>query len=96
MIQAKPEILIGDRAYYSDKLDDELRDAGIELISPHRSNRKKRNTLDGWRLRRYERRCLVERFWARIQWQRRLLVRWKYYVGTYPRLRFSLHLSRSC
>src|SRR3989442_8420429 len=56
MIEAKPENLIGDRAYDSDKLDDELREDGIEMIAPHRSNRKKRKTQDGRRLRRYERR----------------------------------------
>ena len=39
MIEAKPENLIGDRAYDSDKLDDELRQEGIEMISPHRKNR---------------------------------------------------------
>jgi transposase len=36
MIEAKPENLIGDRAYDSDKLDEELRQEGIEMISPHR------------------------------------------------------------
>jgi transposase len=51
---------------------------GTEMISPHRSN-KKRNTQDGRRLRRYERRWIVERFFAWIQWQRRLLVHWEYY-----------------
>jgi len=56
MIEAKPENLIGDRAYDSDKLDEELRDDGIEMIAPHRKNRKKRKTQDGRRLRRYERR----------------------------------------
>ena len=30
------------------------------------------------RLRRYERRWIVERFFAWIQWQRRPLVRWEY------------------
>jgi transposase len=30
-------------------------------------------------LRRYQRRWLVERFFAWLQWQRRLLVRWEYY-----------------
>ena len=78
MIEAKPENLIGDRAYDSDKLDEELRQEGIEMISPHRRNRVKPRTQDGRRLRRYERRWLVERFFAWIQWQRRLLVRWKY------------------
>ena len=38
MIEAKPQNLIGDRAYDSDKLDEELRREGIEMIAPHRSN----------------------------------------------------------
>ena len=37
MIEAKPENLIGDRAYDSDPLDEELRNDGIEMIAPHRS-----------------------------------------------------------
>jgi len=41
MIEAKPENLIGDRAYDSDPLDEELRNDGIEMIAPHRSNRSK-------------------------------------------------------
>ncbi len=41
MIEAKPENLIGDRAYDSDPLDDELRRDGIEMIAPHRCNRSK-------------------------------------------------------
>jgi hypothetical protein len=40
MIEAKPENLIGDRAYDSDALDQELKKDGVELIAPHRSNRK--------------------------------------------------------
>ena len=77
MIEAKPENLIGDRAYDSDPLDVELRRNGIEMIAPHRSNRSKPATQDGRRLRRYAR--LVERFFAWVQWQRRILVRWEYY-----------------
>jgi len=83
MIEAKPENLIGDRAYDSDKLDEELRQEGIEMISPHKRNRVKPRTQDGRRLRRYERRWLVERFFAWIQWQRRLLVRWEYYAENF-------------
>ena len=83
MIEAKPENLIGDRAYDSDKLDKELRKDGIEMISPHKANRKKPKTQDGRRLRRYQRRWIVERFFAWIQWQRRLLVRWEYYVENF-------------
>ena len=79
MIEAKPETLIGDRAYDSDPLDNDLRKDGIEMVAPHRSNRRKCATQDGRRLRRYARRWLVERFFAWIQWQRRILVRWEFY-----------------
>ncbi len=41
MIEAKPENLIGDRAYDSNPLDEELRNDGVEMIAPHRSNRGK-------------------------------------------------------
>jgi len=51
---------------------------GIELIAPH-TGRRKRKTQDGRRLRRYERRWIVERFFAWMQWRRRLLARWEYY-----------------
>lgn len=37
--EAKPVNLIGDRAYDSDKLGGELRQEGIEVISPHKRNR---------------------------------------------------------
>ena len=81
MIEAKPENLIGDRAYDSDQLDAELKQEGIEMIAPNRKNHK--TTQDRRRLRRYERRWLVERFFAWIQWQRRLLVRWEFYAENF-------------
>lgn len=84
MIEAKPENLIGDRTYDSGKLDAELRQEGIEMIAPHRRNRVKPGTQDGRRMRRYERRWLVDRFFAWIQWQRRLLVRREYYAENFP------------
>lgn len=83
MIEAKPETLIGDRAYDSDKLDEELAKDGVDMIAPHRSNRKKRKTQDGRSLRRYQRRWMVERFFAWIQWKRRLLTRWEYYASNF-------------
>lgn len=83
MIEAKPENLIGDKAYDSDKLDGQLREQGIEMIAPHKANRVKPATQDGRRLRRYQRRWLVERFFAWIQWQRRLLCRWEYYARNF-------------
>ena len=52
MIEAKPENLIGDRAYDSDPLDEELRNDGIEMIALHRSNRSKPPTQDRRRLSR--------------------------------------------
>jgi hypothetical protein len=72
MIEAKPESLIGDGAYDSDQVNEELKKDGIEMIAPHRSNRRKLKTQDGRRLRRYERCWLMERFFAWLQWQRRL------------------------
>jgi|SRR5215204_1170893 len=78
MIEAKPQNLIGDKAYDSDELDETLRKQGVEMIAPHRSNRKLK-TQDKRRLRRYERRWLVERYFAWLQWKRRVLVRWEYY-----------------
>jgi transposase len=83
MIEAKPENLVGDRAYDSDPLDEELRNDGIEMIAPHRSNRRKSATQDRRRLSRYMRRWLVERFFAWIQWQRRILVRWEYHAHNF-------------
>ena len=55
MLEAKPEHLIGDRAYDSDGLDDDLRHDGMNLIAPYCSTRKLK-TQDGRHLRRYERR----------------------------------------
>ncbi len=83
MIEAKPENLIGDKAYDSDHLDEELRQQGIRMIAPHRSRRRKLRTQDGRRLRRHQRRWLVERFFSWIQWHRRILVRWEYYAQNF-------------
>jgi transposase len=70
MLEAKPEHLIGDRAYDSDGLDEDLKQDGVNMIAPHRSTRKLK-TQDGRHLRRYQRRWLVERFFAWLQWKRR-------------------------
>lgn len=55
---------------------------GVEMIAPHRSTRKLK-TQDGRWLRRYARRWIVERFFAWLQWKRRLLVRWEYYASNF-------------
>ena len=50
-VSGKPERLVGDRAYDSDPLDAELRNEGIEMIAPHRKNRKKPKTQAGRKLK---------------------------------------------
>jgi transposase len=75
----KPKRLIGDRAYDSDPLDEALRKQKIELIAPHKNNRKKKKTQDGRTLRKYRNRWKVERLFAWIQNFRRCLTRYEYY-----------------
>jgi DDE family transposase len=58
IVPEAPENLIGDNAYDSDKLDAELRRYGIELIAPHRINRRN-TTQDLRRLQRYRRRWKI-------------------------------------
>lgn len=73
----QPQQLLGDKAYDSDPLDQRLRQLGIDMIAPHKSNRRKPSTQDGRKLRRYERRWKVERFFAWLQNFRRLVVRYE-------------------
>lgn len=74
----RPERIVGDKAYDSDKLDEELAAQGIEMIAPHRSNRRPENkTQDGRSLRRYARRWTVERTISWLQNFRRLCIRWE-------------------
>jgi transposase len=72
----KPERLIGDRGYDSDPLRRQLAQRHIELIVPHRKNRRKPRTQDGRALRRYKRRWIVERTFAWFGNFRRLVVRY--------------------
>ena len=73
-----PDKLVGDKAYDSDKLDDQLRDErGVEMVAPHRRGRKKPQTQDGRKLRCYRRRWKVERLFAWLQNFRRLVVRYE-------------------
>ena len=75
--------MIGDRAYDSDRLDSELAEQGIELIAPHKRNRRKPATQDRRKLRRYLRRWKVERLFAWLQNFRRVLTRWEYHAANY-------------
>jgi transposase len=78
-----PDRLIGDKAYDSDPLDERLAAQGIQLIAPHRQNRKKPATQDGRPLRRYKRRWTVERLFAWLQNFRRILVRHERFLENY-------------
>jgi transposase len=82
VIAEAPQNLVGDNAYDSDKLDTELRQYGIELIAPHRSNRKNK-TQDRRRLRRYCRRWKIERLFAWLQNFRRLVIRYERYANNF-------------
>ena len=79
-----PNKLIGDKAYDSDKLDQNLlEDRRIEMVAPHRKGRKKPKTQDGRKLRRYKRRWKVERLFAWLQNYRRLVVRYEYHAENF-------------
>lgn len=81
--RTRPERIVADKAYDSDPLRERLGKRGIELIAPHRSNRKKPATQDGRPLRRYARRWIVERTNAWLQNFRRLVVRYERSAQTF-------------
>ena len=82
-VPALPQRLIGDRTYDSDSLDSRLSARGIEMIAPHRRNRRKRPTQDGRPLRRYKRRWKIDRLFAWLQNYRRILVRHERHLENY-------------
>ena len=84
LVDELPERLVGDKAYDSDALDEQLREIGVEMIVPHKKNRRPENkTQDGRPLRRYRRRWKVERLFAWLHNFRRLVVRWEKYIENY-------------
>lgn len=80
-----PERLIGDKAYDSDPLDEQmLQQYATEMIAPNRRNRRVENqTQDGRPLRRYRRRWKVERLFAWLGNFRRLVVRYERHAENY-------------
>ncbi len=81
--QATPGCLIGDRAYDSDPLDARLQQRyGIELIAPHKRNRRHK-TQDARKLRRYCRRWKIERLFAWLHNFRRLVTRWEFHEANF-------------
>lgn len=78
-----PKRLIYDKAADSDPLRRRLNKRGIELICPHKSNRRKPPTQDGRKLRRYKRRWKMERSLAWVGNFRRLVVRYEHNIRMY-------------
>lgn len=72
-----PGIVVGDKAYDSDPLDDELGACGVEVVAPHRRNRKRPATQDEEGMESYKGRWKVERFFSFLQRFRRLVVRYE-------------------
>ena len=77
-----PARVIADRGFDCDSLDVSLAQYRVDMIVPHRKNRKV-PTQDGRKLRRYKRRWKVERFFAWLGNFRRLLVRHERRVCNY-------------
>jgi transposase len=81
-----PERLIGDKAYDSDPLDQQLmKEYGTEMIAPNKINRQVA-TQDGRPLRRYARRYKIERLFAWLFNFRRLVVRYEYHAENFQGL----------
>jgi transposase len=78
-----PIPMVVDRGYDCDPLRDRLLERGIEMLSPHRSNRKKPSRNDGRRMRRYSRRYVIERTNSWLHGFRRVAVRHEYYSFIY-------------
>jgi transposase len=78
-----PDRVIADKGYDSDPFRFWLKRRGVELIAPHRQNRKRPKTQDGRALRRYRKRWKVERSFAWLGNYRRVVVRWDRRIEIY-------------
>lgn len=93
----QPRRIIGERAYGSDPLDNTLAAQRIEMIAPHRRNRKRKATQDGRPLRRYRRRWKIERLFAWLNTFKRIMARWDRFhehFTAFVHLAFSMILLR--
>lgn len=69
-----------DRGFDSDALRDGPAGVGFRLPAPHRRSRERPGRNDGRRVRRYRRRCIVERTVGWLHSYRRLPVRHEFYA----------------
>ena len=79
----RPLRLIADRGYDSDPLRKRLKELKIDLIVPHRKNRKHSKKQDGRKLRRYRKRWKIERTFSWLSNFRRLVVRYERLITVY-------------
>jgi transposase len=80
---ANPKFLLADGAYDSDPMDEHLVKQGINLVAPHRKNRKKPKTQDGRHFRRYRRRWKVEQLFALLHNYRKITNCYEKYSHTF-------------
>jgi len=75
-----PQRVVYDKAMDANWIRQHMADRGIDLICPHRKGRKSPPIQDGRKLRRYAHRWIVERTFAWLFNNRRLIVRHEYYA----------------
>jgi IS5 family transposase len=75
--------VIADKGHDSDRLRDDMEDAGYTPVIAHRRNRVKPTRNDGRRLRRYKHRWLIERTNAWLHCYRGVAMRWAYWPFMY-------------
>ena len=83
LLPKKPRRLLYDLAADNDELRSRLARRGVELVCPHRKNRKRPRTQDGRKLRRYSRRWKIERSIGWLQNFRRLVTRYEYHANLF-------------
>lgn len=74
--KGKPERLVTDRGFDSNRFRAFLFARNIDPIIPARENNKRATHQDGRKLRRYRHRWIVERTFSWLGWFRCLVVRW--------------------
>jgi IS5 family transposase len=83
-VAGKPQRLVADRGYDSNRFRHHLSSRGTEPIIPARGNNTRATHQDGRKLRRYRHRWIVERTFAWLGWFRSLVVRWVRKFENYP------------
>lgn len=73
-----PKVLVGDKAYDDDKTDSKMKKKGVNMVAPHKKNRKAPATQNEQILKDlYPKRWKVERFFAWTKYARRILNRFE-------------------